>query len=143
MLARPTGRTLTVPRSRRTPLAFLVVKSMLLTGFDAPIEGVMYLNRPIREAELLQAIARVNRTGHGKKAGISWPPTRRTTSRTRCAVSRTRFPSCTTTTGSYSIGNPEIVHSGPLRGHMFHKAIEIQDSSRSTGAECRNQNSSS
>jgi type I restriction enzyme R subunit len=43
---------------------------MLLTGFDAPIEGVMYLDRPIREAELLQAIARVNRTGHGKKAGI-------------------------------------------------------------------------
>jgi type I restriction enzyme, R subunit len=52
------------------PLAFLVVKSMLLTGFDAPIEGVMYMDRPIREAELLQAIARVNRTGHGKKAGI-------------------------------------------------------------------------
>ncbi|MCC6877207.1 MAG: DUF3387 domain-containing protein [Sandaracinaceae bacterium] len=52
------------------PLAFLVVKSMLLTGFDAPIEGVMYLDRPIREAELLQAIARVNRTGHGKRAGI-------------------------------------------------------------------------
>jgi len=56
---------------RRTdPLAFLIVKSMLLTGFDAPIEGVMYLDRPIREAELLQAIARVNRTGHGKTAGI-------------------------------------------------------------------------
>lgn len=52
------------------PLAFLIVKSMLLTGFDAPIEGVMYLDRPIREAELLQAIARVNRTGHGKQFGI-------------------------------------------------------------------------
>ncbi len=52
------------------PLAFLIVKSMLLTGFDAPIEGVMYLDRPIKEAELLQAIARVNRTGHGKQAGI-------------------------------------------------------------------------
>ena len=52
------------------PLAFLVVKSMLLTGFDAPIEGVMYLDRPIREAELLQAIARVNRTGFGKRAGM-------------------------------------------------------------------------
>jgi type I restriction enzyme, R subunit len=52
------------------PLAFLVVKSMLLTGFDAPIEGVLYLDRPIREAELLQAIARVNRTGHGKQFGI-------------------------------------------------------------------------
>lgn len=44
------------------PLAFLIVKSMLLTGFDAPVEQVMYLDRPIREAELLQAIARVNRT---------------------------------------------------------------------------------
>lgn len=52
------------------PLAFLIVKSMLLTGFDAPIEGVMYLDRSIREAELLQAIARVNRTGHGKTHGI-------------------------------------------------------------------------
>ena len=42
--------------ARADPLAFLVVKSMLLTGFDAPIEGVMYLDRPIREAELLQAL---------------------------------------------------------------------------------------
>ncbi|HQF54514.1 MAG TPA: type I restriction endonuclease subunit R [Fibrobacteria bacterium] len=55
---------------KASPLAFLVVKSMLLTGFDAPIEGVMYLDRPIREAELLQAIARVNRTGHGKRCGV-------------------------------------------------------------------------
>lgn len=52
------------------PLTFLIVKSMLLTGFDAPIAGVMYLDRPIREAELLQAIARVNRTGFGKRCGI-------------------------------------------------------------------------
>jgi type I restriction enzyme R subunit len=57
-------------RKKADPLAFLIVKSMLLTGFDAPIEGVMYLDRPIREAELLQTIARVNRTGHGKKFGI-------------------------------------------------------------------------
>jgi type I restriction enzyme R subunit len=56
--------------SKTDPLAFLIVKSMLLTGFDAPIEGVMYLDRSIREAELLQAIARVNRTGHGKTCGI-------------------------------------------------------------------------
>lgn len=55
---------------RNDPLAFLIVKSMLLTGFDAPIEGVMYLDRSIREAELLQTIARVNRTGFGKQAGI-------------------------------------------------------------------------
>jgi type I restriction enzyme R subunit len=56
--------------TKSDPLAFLVVKSMLLTGFDAPIAGVMYLDRPIREAELLQAIARVNRTGFGKRCGI-------------------------------------------------------------------------
>jgi len=56
--------------AKADPLAFLIVKSMLLTGFDAPIEGAMYLDRPIREAELLQTIARVNRTGHGKKFGI-------------------------------------------------------------------------
>lgn len=63
-------KPLGLPTEKTDPLAFLIVKSMLLTGFDAPIEGVMYLDRPIREAELLQAIARVNRTGHGKKAGI-------------------------------------------------------------------------
>jgi len=34
---------------------------MLLTGFDAPIEQVMYLDKPVREHGLLQAIARVNR----------------------------------------------------------------------------------
>ncbi|WP_417812321.1 type I restriction endonuclease subunit R [Thalassospira alkalitolerans] len=56
--------------TKSDPLAFLIVKSMLLTGFDAPIEGVMYLDRSIREAELLQAIARVNRTGFGKTCGI-------------------------------------------------------------------------
>ena len=34
---------------------------MLLTGFDAPVEQVLYLDRPLREHGLLQAIARVNR----------------------------------------------------------------------------------
>ena len=43
---------------------------MLLTGFDAPIEQVMYLDRPLKEHTLLQAIARVNRTcGDRKKCG--------------------------------------------------------------------------
>lgn len=57
-------------RKKHDPLAFLIVKSMLITGFDAPVEQVMYLDRPIREAELLQAIARVNRTYPLKSAGI-------------------------------------------------------------------------
>ena len=51
-----------VDADKADPLAFLIVKSMLLTGFDAPVEQVMYLDRHIKEAELLQAIARVNRT---------------------------------------------------------------------------------
>jgi len=52
-----------------SPIAFLIVKSMLLTGFDAPVEQVLYLDRSIKEAELLQAIARVNRTASGKSVG--------------------------------------------------------------------------
>ena len=39
----------------------LVVVDMLLTGFDAPVEQTLYLDRPLREHGLLQAIARVNR----------------------------------------------------------------------------------
>jgi len=55
---------------QETKLAFLIVKDMLLTGFDAPIEQVMYLDRPLKEHNLLQAIARVNRTcGDRKKCG--------------------------------------------------------------------------
>jgi type I restriction enzyme R subunit len=54
---------------RVSPVAFLIVKSMLLTGFDAPVEQVLYLDRSIKEAELLQAIARVNRTASGKNVG--------------------------------------------------------------------------
>jgi type I restriction enzyme R subunit len=51
-------------------LAFLCVKSMLLTGFDAPVEQVLYLDRSMRGHELLQAIARVNRTRLGKACGF-------------------------------------------------------------------------
>ena len=43
---------------------------MLLTGFDAPVEQVMYLDAPLREHTLLQAIARVNRTADGKDYGL-------------------------------------------------------------------------
>ncbi|MEG4025365.1 HsdR family type I site-specific deoxyribonuclease [Microcoleus sp. S13C4] len=45
----------------KNSLAILIVKSMLLTGFDAPLEQVLYLDRGMKEYELLQAIARVNR----------------------------------------------------------------------------------
>lgn len=57
------------PAQKRTGIAFLVVCDMLLTGFDAPIEQVMYLDKKIQEHTLLQAIARVNRTAKGKTRG--------------------------------------------------------------------------
>ncbi|WP_214104592.1 type I restriction endonuclease subunit R [Acrocarpospora catenulata] len=50
-------------------IAFVIVKSMLLTGFDAPIEQVMYLDAKLAEHDLLQAVARVNRTADGKECG--------------------------------------------------------------------------
>ncbi len=52
-----------------TGIAFLIVCDMLITGFDAPVEQVMYIDKKIREHTLLQAIARVNRVAKGKKRG--------------------------------------------------------------------------
>lgn len=55
---------------KEDPLSILVVCDMLLTGFDAPVEQVMYLDAPLKEHTLLQAIARVNRTADGKTYGL-------------------------------------------------------------------------
>lgn len=53
----------------------LIVTEKLLTGFDAPVLYCMYLDKPMRDHVLLQAIARVNRPyedehGHAKPAGF-------------------------------------------------------------------------
>ncbi len=53
-----------------SPLAFLCVRSMLITGFDAPIAQGLYLDRSIKNHELLQAIARVNRVQTAKGNGL-------------------------------------------------------------------------
>ena len=50
--------------------AFLIVSDMLLTGYDAPILQTLYLDKVLKEHNLLQAIARVNRTRSGKSAGF-------------------------------------------------------------------------
>ncbi|HUW77976.1 MAG TPA: HsdR family type I site-specific deoxyribonuclease [Candidatus Nanopelagicaceae bacterium] len=58
------------------PLAFLIVTAKLLTGFDAPIEQVQYLDKPLRRHTLFQAITRTNRrythptTGQDKTHGL-------------------------------------------------------------------------
>lgn len=44
-------------------IGIIIVNNMLLTGFDAPVEQVMYLDKVIFAHNLLQAIARVNRVG--------------------------------------------------------------------------------
>ena len=48
----------------------LVVVDMLLTGFDAPVEQVLYLDRSLREHGLLQAVARVNRRFSHEHEGV-------------------------------------------------------------------------
>lgn len=48
-------------------VGILVVNNMLLTGFDAPVEQVMYLDKIVVAHTLLQAIARVNRVGGSAK----------------------------------------------------------------------------
>lgn len=56
-------------QDKRSNLAILCVMRMLLTGFDAPVEQALYLDRRIVEHDLLQAIARVNRKRTGKECG--------------------------------------------------------------------------
>jgi type I restriction enzyme R subunit len=52
-------------------VGFVVVNEMLVTGFDAPVEQVLYLDRVIKDHTLLQAIARVNRVyDEGKDCGF-------------------------------------------------------------------------
>ena len=53
------------------PLQFVIVTSKLLTGFDAPILQAMYLDKPMKDHNLLQAICRTNRTyGQDKTHGL-------------------------------------------------------------------------
>lgn len=57
------------------PLCFLVVTAKLMTGFDAPNEGVLYLDKPLKAHTLFQTITRPNRTwvsptGFTKSTGV-------------------------------------------------------------------------
>ncbi len=58
-------------RDPADPLKFVIVTAKLLTGFDAPILQAMYLDKPLRDHNLLQAICRTNRTfGQEKTHGL-------------------------------------------------------------------------
>ena len=52
------------------PLKFIIVTAKLLTGFDAPILQVMYLDKAIKDHNLLQAICRTNRVYKDKSHGL-------------------------------------------------------------------------
>ena len=52
------------------PLKIVIVRDMWLTGFDAPMIHTMYIDKPMRGANLMQAIARVNRVFKDKPGGL-------------------------------------------------------------------------
>ena len=65
------GKVLDKFRDKGNPLKLVIVTSKLLTGFDAPILQVMYLDKPMKDHNLLQAICRTNRTfDEGKTHGL-------------------------------------------------------------------------
>lgn len=57
-------------RSPNDPLKVVLVRDMWLTGFDAPCLHTMYLDKPMRGHNLMQAIARVNRVFRDKPGGL-------------------------------------------------------------------------
>lgn len=67
----PFGKTDEEDKSLNGNVGIIIVNNMLLTGFDAPVEQVLYLDRVIVAHNLLQTIARVNRVGpEGKDKGF-------------------------------------------------------------------------
>ncbi len=57
-------------RNPADPFAIVIVRDMWLTGFDAPSLHTMYVDKPMREHGLMQAIARVNRVFRDKPGGL-------------------------------------------------------------------------
>ncbi|MDQ3747670.1 MAG: HsdR family type I site-specific deoxyribonuclease [Acidobacteriota bacterium] len=57
-------------RDQSDPLKILIVTAKLLTGFDAPVLQTMYLDKPLKEHNLLQAICRTNRPFPNKTHGL-------------------------------------------------------------------------
>lgn len=57
-------------KSPTDPLKLVIVRDMWLTGFDAPSCHTMYIDKPMKGHNLMQAIARVNRVFKGKEGGL-------------------------------------------------------------------------
>ena len=57
-------------RDAADPLKLVIVRDMWLTGFDVPCLHTMYIDKPMRDHNLMQAIARVNRVFRDKEGGL-------------------------------------------------------------------------
>ena len=57
-------------KDENDPLKIVVVRDMWLTGFDAPCLNTMYIDKPMKDHNLMQAIARVNRVFKDKPGGL-------------------------------------------------------------------------
>ncbi|MDQ3817554.1 MAG: HsdR family type I site-specific deoxyribonuclease, partial [Acidobacteriota bacterium] len=57
-------------KDEKDPLNLVIVRDMWLTGFDAPMLHTMYVDKPMRGHNLMQAIARVNRVYKDKPGGL-------------------------------------------------------------------------
>lgn len=57
-------------KDENDPLKIVIVRDMWLTGFDAPCLNTMYIDKPMKEHNLMQAIARVNRVFKDKPGGL-------------------------------------------------------------------------
>ena len=57
-------------RDPQDPLKIVIVRDMWLTGFDAPCLNTMYIDKPMKGHNLMQAIARVNRVFKDKEGGV-------------------------------------------------------------------------
>ena len=100
------GQNKTIQKRLRDPddeLQIVIVKDMMLTGFDAPPLHTLYLDRPLKGALLMQTLARVNRTFRGKPSGLlvayappwttwrrPWPNTPRPTAPKSCSARTSR-----------------------------------------------------
>jgi type I restriction enzyme R subunit len=82
-------------------LEIVIVKDMMLTGFDAPALHTLYIDRPLKGALLMQTLARVNRTYRGKQDGLLVAYSPLVENLTRALAEFTRD---TTTTGDKLVG---------------------------------------
>jgi len=64
------GVPVSIHKDGDDPLQLVIVRNMWSTGFDAPSMHTLYIDKPMKEHNLMQAIARVNRVYKDKQGGL-------------------------------------------------------------------------